>query len=193
MNQGSSISVRMRSFIFTLVVIVVFLLTAAYGQSARVELLIQQSPTQGGKITPSVGIHHFAPNSEVTLTAIPEQGFQFAYWLGDVTNPRSNSTTAYLNNSKIIVAVFELIEFELAAKKSYPHISGGGGGSGAQGGMIAAAADYSRGGFSGGGAATSGPQVKKLSFETAVIPEPATFLILTLGVAILRKRRGSNG
>jgi hypothetical protein len=201
MDLGNSITVRLQSFILTLAIIVAFLLTTAYGQNAGVELFLQQSPAQGGKITPGTGIHSFAPNSEITLTAIPEPGFQFAYWLGDVTDPRADSTTVYLNDPKIIVAVFEPIEIGYATEKTHPRISGrrsggftgGGGGFGTQGGMIAAAADYSRGGFSGGSASGPKPQAKKLSFEPIAIPEPATILILTLSVAILRKHRGSNG
>lgn len=190
-NPFSSILVNWRIVAVSLVVILAGLLTPAFCQNNGIELLIQQSPALGGRITPSPGIHHFETNSEITLTASPEPGYQFSYWLGDVDNPRESSTTVYLNGSKIVVAVFELIQFELATENKYPSFSGGSGG-GAKSNMIASVADYSRQGFSAGSAPASESKTRELSFETVVIPEPTTILLLVLGGAILRKYRGSN-
>ncbi|MCX5638351.1 MAG: PEP-CTERM sorting domain-containing protein [Planctomycetota bacterium] len=87
------------------------LLSPAYCQLPGVTLLLQQSPAQGGTVIPSPGVYDFAPNSEVTLTAIPKSGYHFDYWLGDVTDPTSSTTTALLNKPKIIIAVFEQTEY----------------------------------------------------------------------------------
>jgi hypothetical protein len=87
------------------------LLSPAYCQLPGVTLLLQQSPAQGGTVIPNPGVYDFAPNSEVTLTAIPKAGYHFVYWLGDVTDPTSSTTTALLNKPKIIIAVFEQTEY----------------------------------------------------------------------------------
>ncbi len=79
-------------------------------QGADAALLVQQTPLDGGIITPSRGVHFFALNSEIVLTAIPNPGYKFIYWLGDVGDPTANRTITYLNKPKIIIAIFDPIE-----------------------------------------------------------------------------------
>ncbi len=73
----------------------------------NVELMLEQSPSDGGRITPGIGVHSFIPNTQIEVTAVPQQGFQFAYWLGDVSDPTACTTSVHLNDSKAIVAVYE--------------------------------------------------------------------------------------
>ena len=96
-----------------------FMPQPAHCQTAGVALLVQKTPDQGGSISPDVGVYEFAADSEVTLTAVPRLGYQFVYWLGDVLDPTSTSTVAYLDKSKIVIAVFEQV--------SYDQVLGGGG------------------------------------------------------------------
>lgn len=76
-------------------------------------LMVQESPAGAGKITPGIGVHDIGLNDTVTLTAMPRPGYDFVYWLGDVTNPSTNETTITVTGPKIVVAVFERTEFEL--------------------------------------------------------------------------------
>lgn len=159
----------------------------AFCETGRPVLMLQQLPADGGTITPDTGIHHVELNTSVTLTAIPKSGYQFVYWLGDVSDPTSNRTTAYLNAPKIIVAVFERAEFELEGLLEI----GSGIPGGFFGGMWASSRDYSRQGYSGGG----GTQTQKVSRPTPKppepplpppevpipIPEPATVVLLAVG------------
>ncbi|MHC4640704.1 MAG: InlB B-repeat-containing protein [Planctomycetota bacterium] len=149
-------------------------------------LLLQQIPANGGTITPDSGVHHVELNSHVTLTAIPRPGYQFIYWLGDVSDPTLNRTTTYLNAPKIIVAVFERAEFELG---SMVEIGQGIPGS-FVGGMRASARDYSQQGYKGGGAPR--PSTRRASpplpepplppqIVPVPIPEPATVVLLAVG------------
>jgi hypothetical protein len=158
----------------------------AYCQTDRPVLLLQQIPPNGGKITPDAGVHHIELNTSVTLTADPQPGYQFVYWLGDVSDPTSNRTTAYLNAPKIIVAIFERAEYELEdVLEIGPGIPGRFGGA-----RRASAADYSRQGYSGGGAkrpstrraSTRPPEPPLPPPEVPVpIPEPATVVLFTIG------------
>ncbi|MHC4207590.1 MAG: InlB B-repeat-containing protein, partial [Planctomycetota bacterium] len=70
-------------------------------------LLLEQTPVKGGEITPVAGVHYFKPDSEVILTAVPKAGYKFIHWLGDVSDPTSANTVVYLNEPKVIIAVFE--------------------------------------------------------------------------------------
>jgi len=185
------------SIILAITIIAGSWLAPAYCQQTDVALLLQQTPTQGGIVTPSTGIYHFAPNSEVTLTAIPKPGYRFAYWLGDVSDPTTSSTVVHLNESKIIVAVFEPTESDiLDVDKGLP-ASGGGGYSGGSG-LFATAPNF---GWptatvsSGSGAKTQGPVYLyfKPDDGKTVIPEPATGVLLALGglFAFIRRRTKS--
>jgi len=74
------------------------------------ELWLDQSPAQAGKLSPDSGTHRFAADEVVVLSAEPQPGYQFAYWLGDVADPKSQRTTVHVNSSKVIVAIFQPAE-----------------------------------------------------------------------------------
>jgi len=170
-------AIRWRGATAAILIITWVLLTPACCQTLNVTLLIQQSPAQGGTISPSPGIYDFAPNSEVTLTAIPKPGYQFIYWLGDVADPTASITITYLNKPKIIIAVFEqseygfLLEGATVSAGSPSSFVGGGGYSLPSGG---------------GGYIPPNPPPQP---PEPPIPEPATGLLLALGsLALLKKR-----
>ena len=151
----------------------------ARAEASAYELCIEHSPARSGTVTPDTGTHRFSPNSVVTLSADPQPGYQFAYWIGDVSDPKSQTTTVHLNTSKIVVAVFKPVSDEEFDKR----ISIGGGGGG---GLAPTRVDLSSPSFSVSG---GGGGVKKVAVPVIVTPEPATALLLSLGALGLRRRR----
>ena len=195
MKHNNSIFIAWQLVVLALMVFLCGFPEPAYCQSDDSVLLLQQTPPEAGKITPGVGVHHFESGTEVTLTAVPKPGYQFIYWLGDVSDPTENRTIVYLDAPKIVLAVFEQSEFEfLVTEENSP---GGGGG----GGLFPSAPDYARQGYTGGGAKRPpkrrGPTPPEPPEEPeepddipVPIPEPATILLLGFGsLALLRKRR----
>ena len=191
MKPGSPPFVGWRRLISAIAIIVGWLFAPAYCQTSDVSLLLQQTPAKGGVMTPIAGVYHFKLNSEVTLTAVPKPGYQFVYWLGDVSDPAATNTIVYLDKPKVIIAVFEQSEYSvLAAEEGIPGGGGGGGGSG----LVATVANYGQtGGMSGGGGGGGTPKISKSvsSKGTEVIPEPATGVLLVLGSLFAFTRRGA--
>jgi len=194
--------------VLAVVVITASLTGPAYSQTNDVALLLQQTPIQGGTISPDVGVHNFELNAEVALTAVPKPGYQFVYWIGNVREATASSTVAYLDGPKIIIAVFERAKFEFlaAAERSQ---------SAPIGGLKRSAADYSQHSNS----PIGGKRPKKWSWPKwpeqpepkepedfpvpgqddgndfpvpEPIPEPATVALLVLGslFAFTRRRPG---
>ena len=85
---------------------VLFVFGSAYCGAEEVAVLIEQSPPQGGEVAGGTGVRYFPFGSTIRLTAVPRPGYQFIYWLGDVVNPLSINTFAYLDGPKIIVVVY---------------------------------------------------------------------------------------
>ncbi|MGB2808561.1 MAG: PEP-CTERM sorting domain-containing protein [Sedimentisphaerales bacterium] len=189
MIKNNTISIGCQKVIFVILLAVFFcgLPEPAYCETGRPVLLIQQIPDNGGTITPGAGVHYLEQNTSVTLTAVPKAGYQFVYWLGDVSDPTLNRTTAYLDAPKIVVAIFERAEYELEDVAEMAQSIPGG----YWGGLRASSADYSRQGYSGGGGVK--PSVRRapskppepeppLPQEIPVpIPEPATVVLLAVG------------
>ncbi len=147
------------------------------------ELCIEQSPAQAGKLSPDSGTHQYSADAIVVLSAEPQPGYQFAYWLGDVADPKSQRTTVHVNSSKVVVAIFQ------PAKEDYPTevLIGGGGGGG--GGAVPTRIDLSTpGGGIAGGVAKSKSAVVSVPVPVPV-PEPTTILLLGAGVLALRRKR----
>jgi hypothetical protein len=190
----------------TLVILalLVISLEPAYCQSDGTVLMLQQTPAGGGNVTPGTGIHHFSQNTEVILTAKPKPGYQFVYWLGNVSDPTSIKTVAYMDAPKIIIAVFERSEYDLLTIEEGPSLSFG------RGGMLPHAADYgNRGGGGGGGVRRSSPSrprppkppeppepeenfpvpEKTPDFPVPELPEPTTIIILGAGAVLLLKQK----
>jgi hypothetical protein len=182
----------------------IFLVQPAYCQTAGVALLIQQTPSQGGLVSPELGVHHYDSGAEVTLIAVPRPGYQFVYWLGDVLDPTASKTIAYLDKPKIIVAIFTQVEQDkLVVGQGVP--SGGGGGN-----FISPGESFSPSATRTGGVGSPPDSPKEPPTEGTPdppppydpplppdeppigppdVPEPATALLLTLGgLALLRKR-----
>jgi hypothetical protein len=189
MVKNNSISFGCQKVILVILLAVFFcgLPDPAYCETGRPVLLIQQIPANGGTITPGAGVHYLQQNTSVNLTAVPRAGYQFVYWLGDVSDPTLNRTTAYLDAPKIIIAIFERAEFELEGMADTAQSIPGG----YWGGLRRSAADYSRQGYRGGGRAKPGerraplrpPEPEPpLPQEIPVpIPEPATVVLLAVG------------
>ena len=79
MKSNSSISmlIRWQIVLLAVAVIAAAFVEPAYCQIDGTALLLQQAPEQGGRIAPSVGVHHFESGTEITLTAIAKPGYQF--------------------------------------------------------------------------------------------------------------------
>jgi hypothetical protein len=176
--------------ILATVVVAGGLVQPTYGQEDNPVLLIQQTPAEGGSVTPSLGVHYYEPSAHVRLTAVAKAGYQFVYWLGDVGDPGSPATAVRLDSPKIVVAVFERSKQDLALPEENSL-------SGPSGGLFGAVGDYARGGFTGSG----GRRPRIYSSDTEAppeaedndlpapesddfpvpVPEPATVMLLLVG------------
>lgn len=76
-------------------------------QTTECDLIISVSGS--GTTSPSAGVHSYAPDTVVDITATPASGWQFIEWTGDVANPDSATTTVTLDDDKTITAIFERI------------------------------------------------------------------------------------
>ena len=185
----------------------------AYCQEGGVALLLQQTPSQGGMITPDIGVHYYDAGAEVTLVAVPRAGYYFVYWLGDVLDPTASKTTAFLSEPKVIVAVFQQVEddqlvvgqnatlrqpaLDGSALPSYS-ASGGGGGGGGGGPPPGGNPDPPTEGDPPPDDPPDDPPIDPPDppddppIDPPDVPEPATGLLLTLGgLALLKKRWAS--
>jgi hypothetical protein len=175
-------------------------LTALTATSANAQvdyaLMVQQTPADGGTVTPDIGVHNVSANGAVTVTATPKAGYQFMYWLGDVSDSTSSSTVVSLNAPKIVVAVFERSEYELPFELPAAGDSGGGGGGGSlfpnQGQAVGGGGGISPAGGSSGGGSVSPYSIDQDNGDSPPVPEvpePATMLLLGIGSLIALKRR----
>jgi len=178
----------------------------SYSRGAKMALLLEQSPVDGGAVEPGAGVHRLESNSQITLRAVPKSGYQFVMWLGDVDEPDSPVTEAFMDSPKIVIAVFERSQYEsIEAADLLGGAPGGGGG------LIASAADISSASGGGAGAKRPGrihPRIKRPEDELpndfpvpdegqpsdfpvpdqSEVPEPATIIMLLSGIAMMRLR-----
>lgn len=84
-------------------------LTSCAAEPTQYTLTI--SSTAGGRaITPDEGTTAYYEGEEVSLTAIPENGYRFANWdgnVGTVADPNAASTTITMNDNYSITANFQ--------------------------------------------------------------------------------------
>jgi hypothetical protein len=189
MKPGGSPFFDGKILISAFAVIVGWLFAPAYCQTSDVALLLQQTPNKGGAITPDPGVYHYKQNSEVTLTAAPKPGYQFLYWIGDVSDSSAISTIVYLDKPKIIIAVFEEGGYGVPAVEK--GASGGGGGGGGGSGFISPAMTFGQAGSISGVAGGVKPKIYQSAYpKSEVVPEPATCVLLGFGslFALVRRR-----
>jgi hypothetical protein len=66
-----------------------------------------------GLVSPETGAHSYAEGTEVTITAIPDSGWQFDGWSGEVADPELATTTIVINTDKTVTANFSQIMHSL--------------------------------------------------------------------------------
>ncbi|UCE99236.1 MAG: PEP-CTERM sorting domain-containing protein [Planctomycetota bacterium] len=212
MKSNQSISFGWQALILILALVLFAWFQPAYCQSDGTALLLQQTPEGGGTVTPAVGVHHFELGAQITLTAVPQPGYQFICWLGDVGDSMAGTTTIYLDAPKIVIAVFEQAQFEFAVFTERSQSAPGGG-------LFYSAGDYSNQGFGGpGGKRPSKRRGQQFveeptppeeddfpvpeegddfpvpgegdDFPVPEVPEPATICLFGLGGLMLLRKRG---
>jgi uncharacterized repeat protein (TIGR02543 family) len=85
-------------------------ITASFSQIMHSLTLTAQG---NGHLTPEIGTHSYGEGSEVTVTAIPDSGWQFDGWSGEVSDPDSATTTVVITSDKTVTANFSQIMHSL--------------------------------------------------------------------------------
>lgn len=201
MKSKDSLNTVNRGFVSWLVFGLLFLAGAGYCEAGQLALMLQQSPVDGGTIEPGTGVHKIDRDTHVNLRAVAQPGYQFVCWLGEVAEPTASVTTAYVDSPKIIIAVFERVQYDSMAAADVLFNRPGGG-------LIRSAGDIvAQGGGGGGGKRPHSynggydlpedeqdelpvPDEGPDDLPVPDVPEPATVILLGLGaVFTLRKRR----
>jgi hypothetical protein len=120
-------------------ILLLFLAGPAFCEQDGTALLLELSPAEGGNVNLEAGVHVFDRDAEVTLIAVPNPGYRFVYWMGNVTNATASTTTVCLDTPKIVIAVFERSKLALVEFEEGPQSSIG------RGGLMRSGADYSSG------------------------------------------------
>jgi hypothetical protein len=97
--------------IAALLLVIMLTLPAMAADESGYALLLQSSPAQGGKIIPGNGVYKIQIGQTVPLIAVPERGYRFLYWIGDVRQADAG-TSVLMDGPKLIVAVFEREQFD---------------------------------------------------------------------------------
>ena len=169
MERNARVSFGRQGVISAVVIILGWFSAPTYCGRPGTALLLKISPAQGGIITPPAGLYRFEMGSKVILTAAPKTGYRFVTWLGDVVDPIASNTFTFLDEPKIIVAVFERTG----------EIVAGGGSGGPMRTVSEGLVENNRMLF-----LTRFPQ------DEPIIPEPATGILLVLGgLSLLGKRK----
>jgi len=61
----------------------------------------------GGTTAPAVGSHDYNQGSTVDITAIPDNGWQFDSWAGEVDDTGLTATTISIDSNKTVTAIFK--------------------------------------------------------------------------------------
>ncbi len=109
-------------------------------------LMLEVSPVNGGTLNLSPGVYTYDRDDAVTLIAVPKPGYQFVYWVGNVTDATASTTMVYLDSPKIVIAVFERTKFDLVDFEERPQRSRGSGGLTPSGGDYGAGLEQAIGG-----------------------------------------------
>jgi hypothetical protein len=176
-------------------ILLLCLAAPGYCEEDGTALMLEMSPVNGGTLNLSPGVHTYDRDAEVTLTAVPNPGYQFVYWLGSVTDATTSTTIVRLDSPKIVIAVFERSKFAFVELEEGPQGSLGGGG------LMASGSDYAAGLEDAGGGErpshlhpTQPPKPKEdvpvpeeePEFPVPV-PEPATIVFIFTGMLPLVK------
>jgi len=72
----------------------------------------QIDPVRAGITDPEPGSHNYSKNAEITVTAIPEEGWRFTHWSGDVPEELSEERefTISMEDNKNLTANFRILE-----------------------------------------------------------------------------------
>jgi hypothetical protein len=157
-------------------------------------LLMRRSPDYGGYVTPLSGAQTTGLYRLVEISAEPREGFEFIYWLGDVTDPGNSSTTVLLDSPKIVVAIFERSEIANLAPSDALGVSGGRAFS--SGNLTSSRFVYPQSLVSPPPA--SAPRKSPVYYNIIFpednepdpdVPEPATLTLFAMGALMLAKRK----
>jgi len=168
----------------------------ASGQEDGTSLMLQISPPQGGSLNIVPGVHSYDRSAEVTLVATPKPGYQFVYWMGNVTNATTGTTTVILDYPKLVIAVFARNVFETVGLGELgglgsDMIGGGGGSDGSGGGLTRSGSDYAAPLEQAAGGKRSGSRhLPGHDDDIPVpVPEPVTAALFFAGFLMLAKSR----
>jgi uncharacterized repeat protein (TIGR02543 family) len=84
-------------------------------------LTIHANPEEGGNTEPELGQYTYVKGDTVDVSAIPEEGYAFVKWIGDVLDSTSQNTRIVMTGDKKIWAVFESLMVTLTIKSDPDH------------------------------------------------------------------------
>lgn len=81
-------------------------LSGTYNVLAIPEVALTLSTVGNGYTVPATGTYNYPKDSVVDIEAVPDSGWSFAGWTGDVADPSSSITTVTMDMDKTVTASF---------------------------------------------------------------------------------------